>query len=132
MIVTNHFIIFCQHKIVGTQSNTKDDSSNSFKTMYPFFPFWPLTTNIKHSERKYYLVYCENSTHVLQQLLHSSINIFSLKCFRFSVLMSSNFYITLLPQTLTHLKWRSLKVKWVSTIPVVLTLVLNTSCSVGM
>ncbi len=32
----------------------------------------------------------------------------------------------------THLKWRSLKVKWVSTIPVVFTLVLRTSCWVGI
>lgn len=32
---------------------------------------------------------------------------------------------------LAYLKWRSLNVKWVSTIPVVLTLVLSTSCSVG-
>lgn len=31
----------------------------------------------------------------------------------------------------THLKCRSLNVKCVSTIPVVFTLVLNTSCSVG-
>lgn len=32
----------------------------------------------------------------------------------------------------TYLKWRPLKVKWVSIIPVVFTLVRNTSCWVGM
>lgn len=34
--------------------------------------------------------------------------------------------------SVTYLKCKSLNVKWVSTIPVVLTLVLNTSCSVGI
>jgi hypothetical protein len=45
-----HLTIFFQKNlIVFAQSNAKDDGRDVFKAMYPFLPFTPLTTYVKHA-----------------------------------------------------------------------------------
>lgn len=58
-----HLLVLCQHQVVSTQRNTKNNGGDSFKTVDPLLSLRALASHIKHSakgtkQRRYILCVC--------------------------------------------------------------------------
>ena len=106
--------------VIATESNNKHYSTYVIKTVNPFPSLWPLTSYIKHTERKKQISCTVQPKSFIR--LHQYPN----EC-------AHNYRPAYIPINviLTYLMIMSFILKWVSIIPFVRTLARNTSVGVG-